>query len=142
MVGGDSRGFYFSYRPPCVQRMDQPSVMGLKEKPNVITKSHCTYCKSTRHKVANCGDFKRDYLRPQPQQLVRQPLPQHTPAHPPSDQMDEDQLGEKLFEGYDMPGVAQGGNTGGAGCGQPPRSANVAGGDNPCDSTSSSSDSD
>jgi len=94
--------------------------MAPKEKPALTTKSRCTYCESTRHKAADCGDFQRDYLRPQPQQCVRQPLPSRSPAHPPSDQMDEDEPEEELFDGYDMPGGAQGGNTGGAGGGQPP----------------------
>ena len=56
--------------------------------------------------------------------------------------MDEDETEEERFDGYDMPGGAQGGNTGGAGGGQPPRGGNVAGGDDPGDSSSSSSDSD
>jgi len=50
--------------------------------------------------------------------------------------MDEDEPEKELFDGYDMPGGAQGGNTRGAGGG------NVAGGDDPRDSSSSSSDSD
>jgi len=56
--------------------------------------------------------------------------------------MDEDEPEEERFDGYDMPGGAQGRNTGGAGGGQPPRGGNVAGGDDPGDSSSSSSDSD
>jgi len=54
--------------------------------------------------------------------------------------MDEDEPEEEQFDGYDMPGGAQGGNTGGAGGGQPPRGGNVAGEDEPGDSSSSSSD--
>jgi len=142
MVGGDGSEFYFSHRAPCVKGMNQAIMMAPKEKPAVTTKSHSTYCESTRHKVADCGDFQRDYLRPQPQQSVPQPLPPRSPAHLPSDQMDEDEPEEEQFDGYDMPGGAQGGNTGGAGGGQPPRGGNVAGGDDPGDSSSSSSDSD
>ena len=56
--------------------------------------------------------------------------------------MDEDEPEGERFDGYDMPGGAQGGNTGGAGGGKPPRGRNVAGGDDPGDSSSSSSDSD
>jgi len=63
-------------------------------------------------------------------------------VHPQSDQMDENQLEEERFDGYDIPGGAQGGNTGGAGGGQPPRGGTVAGGDDPGDSSSSFSDSD
>jgi len=96
-------------------------MMAPKEKSAVATKSRCTYCESTRHKIADCGDFQRDYLRPQPHQSVRQTPPARSPAHPPSDQMDEDEPEEERFDSYDMPGGAQGGNTGGAGGGQPPR---------------------
>jgi len=122
--------------------MNQPIMMAPKEKPAVTTKARCTYCESTRHKVADCGDCERDYLRPQPQQSVCQPPPPRSPAHPPSDQMDEYEPEEERFGGYDMPGGAQGGNSGGAGGGQPPRGGNVGGGDDPGDSSSSSSDSD
>jgi len=115
MVGGDSSEFYFSHRAPCVKGMNQAIMMAPKEKPAVATKSLCTYCESTQHKVADYGDFQRDYLRPQPQQSVRQPPPPRSPAHPPSDQMDEDEPKEERFDGYNMPGGAQGGNTGGAG---------------------------
>jgi len=121
--------------------MNQAIIMAPKEKPALTTKSRCTYCESTRHKVPDCGDFQRDYLRPQPQQSVRQPLPPRSPAHPPSDQMDEDE-DEERFDGYNMPWGAQGGNTGSAGGGQSPRGGNVAGGDDPGDSSSSWSDSD
>jgi len=141
MVGGDGSELYFSHRPPCVKGMDQAIIIG-KEKTAVTPNSHCTYCESTRHKVAECGDFHPDYLRPQPQQSIRQPLPRRSPAHPPSDQMDEDEPEEERFDGYDMPGGAQGGSTGGTGGGQPPRGGNVAGGDDPGDSSSSSPDSD
>jgi len=55
--------------------------------------------------------------------------------------MDEDEPEEERFDGYDMPGGAQGGNTGGARGGQPHRGRNVAGGDDPGDSSSSLSDS-
>jgi len=113
-----------------------------KEKPNVIPKNRCTYCESTQHKVADCGDFQRDYLRPQPQQSVRQPLPPCSPTHPPSDQIEEDDPEEEWLDSYDMPRGAQGGNTGGAGGRQPPRGGNVAGGDDLGDCSSSSSDSD
>jgi len=68
MVGGDGSEFYFSHRAPCSKGMNQALIMAPKEKPALTTKSRCTYCESTRHKVANCGDFQRDYLRPQPQQ--------------------------------------------------------------------------
>jgi len=142
MVGGDGSDYYFSHRPPCVKRIHQAIIMALKEKPNLTPKNRCTYCESTRHNVADCGDFQRDYLRPQPQQSVRQPLPPRCPAHPPSDQIEEDKLEEEPFDGYEMPGGAQGGNTGGAGGGQPPRGGNVPGGDDPGDSCSSSSHSD
>jgi len=91
MVGGDGSEFYFSHRAPSVKGMNQAIMMAPKENPAVATKSRCTYCVSTRHKVANCGYFQRDYLRPQPQQSVRQQLPPRSPAHPPSDQMDEDE---------------------------------------------------
>ena len=116
--------------------------MAPKEKPATATKSRCTSCESTRHKVADCADFQRDYLRPQPQQSICQPLPPRSPVRQPSDQMDEDEPEEERFDGYDMPRGAQGGSTGGAGGGQPPRGGNVAGGDDPGDSSSSSSDSD
>jgi len=142
MVGGDGSEFYFSHRAPCVKGMNQAIIMAWKEKPAAATKSCCTYCESTRYKVADCGDFQRDYQRPQPQQSVRQPLPPRSPARPPSDQMDEDEPEEERFDSYDMPGGAQVGNTGGTGGGQPPRGGNVAGGDDPGDSSSSSSDSD
>jgi len=89
MVGGDGSEFDFSHRPPCVKGMDQAIIMG-KEKAAITPKSRCTYCEMTRHKVADCGDSQRDYLRLQPQQSLRQPLPPRSPAHPPSDQMDED----------------------------------------------------
>jgi len=56
--------------------------------------------------------------------------------------MDENEPEEEGFDGYDMPGGAQGRNTGGAGGRQPPRGANVAGGDDPGDSSSVSSDCD
>jgi len=56
--------------------------------------------------------------------------------------MDEDEPEEEQFDGYAIPGGAQGGNTGGAGGRQPPRGGNVAGGDDLGDSSSSSSDSD
>jgi len=88
--------------------MDQAIMMAPKEKPAAATKSRCTYCESTGHKVADCGDFQRDYLRPQLQQSVRQPLPPRSPARPPSDQMDEDEPEEERFDGYDMPGGDQG----------------------------------
>jgi len=64
MVGGDGSDFYFSHRPPCVKRMDQAVIMAQKEKPALTTKNRCTYCESTRHKGADCGDFQGDYLRP------------------------------------------------------------------------------
>ena len=70
MVGGDGSEFYFSHRAPCVKGMNQAIIMAPKEKPAVATKSSCTYCELTRHKVADCGDFQRDYLRGQPQQTV------------------------------------------------------------------------
>jgi len=142
MVGGDGSEFYFSHRQPCVKGMDQAIIVALKEKQNVTPKNRCTYCQLTRHKVTNCGDFQRDYLRPQSQQSVRQLVPSRSLTHPPSDQMDDDELEEERFDGYDMPGEAQGGNTAGAGGGQPPRGGNVAGGDDPGDSSSSSSNSD
>jgi len=142
MVGGDGSEFYFLHRAPCVKGMNQAIIMAPKEKTAVTPKSRCTYCESTRHKVAECGDFQRDYLRPQPQQSVRQPHPPLSPAHPPSDQIYEDEPEEERFDGYDMPDGALGGNTGGAGGGQPPRGGNVAGGDDPGDSSASSSDSD
>jgi len=75
MVGGDGSEFYFSHRAPCVKGINQAIMMAQKEKTAVATKSRCTYCESTRHKVADCGDFQRYYVRPQPQQSVRQPLP-------------------------------------------------------------------
>jgi len=111
MVGGDSSEFYFSHRPPCVKRMDHASIMAPKEKTAVTTKSCCTHCESTRDRVADCGDFQLDYLRPQPQQSVRQPLPPRSPTHPSSDQMEEYEPEEERFDGYDMPGGAPGGNT-------------------------------
>jgi len=122
--------------------MNQAIIMAPKEKPAVTMKSRCTYCESTRHKVTDCADFQRDYLRPQPQQSVRQPLPPRSPAHPPSNEMHQDEPEKELFDGYDMPGGAQGENAGGAGGRQPPRGGKVAGGDDPGDSSSSSSDSD
>jgi len=108
MVGGDSSEFYFAHQPRCVKRMDQAIILALKEKPNVIHKNRCTYCKSTRHKVPDCGDFERDYLRPQPQQSVCQPLPPRSPAQPPSIQIDEDEPEEERFDGNDMLAGAQG----------------------------------
>jgi len=66
MVGGDGSEFYLSHRAPCVKGMNQAIMMAPKEKPAAATKSRCTYCESIRHKVADCGDFQRDYLRPQP----------------------------------------------------------------------------
>jgi len=142
MVGGDGSEFYFSHRLLWVKRMDQAIIMAPKEKTAVTTKSRGTYCESTRYKVTDRGDFQSDYLRPQPQKFVRQPLPPLWPTRPLSDQMDQDGSEEELFDGYDMPGGAQGGKTGGAGGGQPPRGRNVAGGDDPGDSSSSSSYSD
>jgi len=142
MVGEDGTDFYFLHRPPSVKGMAQAITIAAKEKAAITTKSRCTYCESTRYKVADCGDFQHDYLRPQPQQSVRQPLPPRPSAHPPSDEMDEDELEEERFDGSDMPGGAQGGNTGGAGGGQPPRGGNLAGGHDLGDSSSSSSDSD
>jgi len=56
--------------------------------------------------------------------------------------MDEDEPEEEQFDGYDLPGGAQGGNTGDAGGGQLPIGGNVAGGDDPGHSSFSSSDSD
>ena len=141
MVGGDGSELYFSHRAPCVKGMNQAIMLAPKEKPAVATKNRCTYCESTRHKVADCEDFQRDYLRHQPQQSVRQPLPPRLPARPLSHQMDEDEPEEERFDGYDMPGGAQGGNTGAAGGGQPPRGGNITEGDDEGDS-SSSSDSD
>jgi len=64
MVGGDGSEFYFSHRAPCVKGMNQAIMMAPKEKPGAATKSRCTYCESTRHKVADCGDFQRDYRDP------------------------------------------------------------------------------
>ena len=55
--------------------------------------------------------------------------------------MEEDEPEDQRFDGYDMPGGAQGGNAGGVGGGQPPRGGNLAGGDDLGDSSSSSSDS-
>jgi len=141
MVWGDGSEFSLSHRPLCIKGMDQAIILAPKEKPNVTPKKSCTYCELTRHKVADCGDFQGDYLRPQPQQSVLQPLPPHSPVHPPSDRMDEDEPEEERFDGYDMPGGAQGGNTGHAGGGQTPRGGNIAEGDDPGDSSSSSSDS-
>jgi len=140
MVGGDGSEFYFSHRAPYIKGMNQAIMIAPKEKPAVTTKSRCTYFELTRHKVTDCGDFQRDYLRPQHEQSVRQPLPQRSPAHPSSNQMVEDESEEERFDGYDMPGGAQGGNTGHAGGGQPPRGRNVAGGDDLGDSNSSLSD--
>jgi len=111
MVRGDRSEFYFSHPAPCVKGMNQAIIMAPKEKPAVATKSRCSYCESTRHKVADCGDLQRDYLRRQPPQSVCQPLPPRSPARPLSDQMDEDEPEEERFDGYDMPGGAQGGNT-------------------------------
>jgi len=142
MVEGDGSEFYFSHRAPCVKGMNQAIILAPKEKPTATTKSRCTYCESTRHKVADCRDFPRDYLRPQPQRSVRQPLPPRSPAHPPSDQMEQDEPLEEWFDGYDISGGAQGGNTGGAGGRQPPRGGTVARAADPGDSSSSSSDSD
>jgi len=48
--------------------------------------------------------------------------------------MDEDEAEEEGFDGYDIPGGAQGGNTRGARGGQPARGGNVARGDDPGDS--------
>ena len=142
MVGGDGSEFYFSPRPPCVKWMDQAIIMAPKEKPTFTLNSCCPYWESTRHKVADCGDFQPDYLRPQPEQSDHQPLLPRSPVHPLCDQMDEDEPEEQRFDGYDMPGGAQGGNTGGADGGEPPRGGNVAGGDDPGDSSSSLSVSD
>jgi len=64
MVGRDGSELYFSHRAPCVKGMNQAIIMAPKENPEVINKSRCTYCELTRHKVTDCGDFKRDYLRP------------------------------------------------------------------------------
>jgi len=114
MVRGDGSEFYFSHRAPCVKGTNQAIMMAPKEKTTVPMKSRCTYYESTRHRVVDCGDFQRDYLRPQPQQSVGQPLPPHSPAHLPPDRMDKDKPEEERFDGYDMPGGAQGGNTGGA----------------------------
>jgi len=66
IVGGDGGKFYFLDRPPCVKMIDQAISIAPKEKPNVTLKNHCTYCESTTHKIADCEDFQRDYLRPQP----------------------------------------------------------------------------
>jgi len=142
MVGGEGREFYLSHRPPGVKRMDQAIAMDTKQKPNANPKSSCTYCEWTRYKVADCGDFHRDYLRPQPQQSIQEPLPPRSPAHTPSDQLDEDKPEEERFGGSDMPEGAQGGSTGGAGGRQPPRDGNVAAGDHLGNSSSSSSCSD
>jgi len=142
MVGGDGSKFYFSHWAHCVKGINQAIMMAPKEKPAVATKGSCTYCELTQHKVTDCRHFHRDYLRPQPQQSVRQPLPPYWPAHPLSNHMDEDEPEEERLDGYDMPGGAQGGNTGGAGGGKHPRGGNVAGGDDPGDSSSSSSHSD
>ena len=101
MVGGDGSEFYFLHRAPCVNGMNQAIIMPPKVKPAVTTKSRCTYCELTRHKVADSGDFQRDYLRPQPQQWVRQLPPPRSPAHPPSDQMNADEPEEERFDGYD-----------------------------------------
>jgi len=75
MVEGDRSEFYFSHRAPCVKGMNQAIIMAPKDKATDTTKSCCTYSESSRHKVTDCGDFQHDYLRPQPQQSVRQPLP-------------------------------------------------------------------
>jgi len=111
MVGGDGSEFYFSHWAPWVKGMNQAIILAPKEKSTATPKSRCTYCESTRHKVADCGDFQRDCLRPQPQQSVRQPLPPRSPVGPPSDQMDVDKPEEERFDAYDMPGGARGGNT-------------------------------
>jgi len=142
MVRADGSEFYVLHRVPCLKGINQAIIMALEAKAGVTPKSRSTYCESTRHKVADCGDFQRDNLRPQPQQSVRQQLPPRSPAHLLSDQMDEDELEEKHFYGYAMHGGAQGGNTGGARGGQPPRGGNVAGGDDAGDSSSSLSDND
>ena len=107
MVGGDGSEFYFSHRAPCVKGRNKAIIMAPKEKTAVTMKSRCSYCESSRHKVADCGDFQCDYRRPHPQQSIRQPLPPRSPAHPPSDQMDEDEQEEERFDGYDMPASAK-----------------------------------
>jgi len=142
MVGGDGSEFDFSHQAPCVKGMNQAIIMARKEKTAVPTKSRCTYCELTRHRVVDCGDFQRDYLRPQPQQSVRQPLAPRSPAHRPLDRIADDGPVEERFDGYDMPRGTQGGNTRGVGGGQPPRGGNLAGEDDPGDSSCSSSNSD
>jgi len=127
MVGGDSSEFYLLHRAVCFKKANQAIEMALKEKPKVSLKSSCIYCESTRHQVAECGDFQRNYLRLQPQESVHQPLLPRSPTHPHSDQMDEDKPEEERFDGYDRPGGAQSGNTEGAG------GANIAGGHDPRD---------
>jgi len=107
MVEGDGSEFYFSHRAPCVKGMNQAIILGAEEKNAITTKSCCTNCESTRHKVTDCGDFQRHYQRPQSQQSVCQPPSPRLPAHPPSDQMDEDELEEERFDGYEMPGGAR-----------------------------------
>jgi len=121
--------------------MHQAIILAPKEKPNLSSKNRCIYCESTGHQLGDSGVFQRDCLRPTREQSVRQPLSLCSPAHLPSDQMDENESEDERFDGYDMRRGAQGGNTGGAGGGQPARGGNVAGGDNSCDSSSSSSDS-
>ena len=96
MVGGDSSEFYFSHRAPCVKGMNQAIIKPPKETAAVATNNRCTYCQSTQHKIADCGDFQRHYQRPQPQQSVRQPPPPRSPTHLPSDQIDEDEQEEKM----------------------------------------------
>jgi hypothetical protein len=144
VVGGEGSEFHFSHRMPCQKGRYEAILLPAKTKPQAtpkMKKSRCTYCESTRHGVIDCADYRRDY--PVPQRAASQPPPPPPPpSHPETEQMEEDEADEERFDGYDMPGGAQGGNTGGAGGGQPPRGGNVAGGDDPGDSDSSSSDSD
>jgi len=64
MVGGEGSELNFSHRPPCVKGMHEAIILAPIDQTAVTTKSHCTYCKLTRHKRADSGDFQRDYLRP------------------------------------------------------------------------------
>jgi len=82
--------------------MDQAIAMTLKEKTKVSPKNCCTYCESTRHKVADCRDFQNVYMRPKFQQSVRQPLPPRSPPHPLSDQIEGDKSEDERFDSYDM----------------------------------------
>jgi len=67
LFGGDASELYLAHRLPCVKRIDQAIAIAPTEKPNITPKSHCIYCQSTRHWLADCGDNQPDYLRPERQ---------------------------------------------------------------------------